>query len=66
MIISAAVKSGDKIFTGPSHSSICMHGERGFVTDTGAFLSRTEAAKHAYECGQVKYCIRFISARSGR
>ena len=25
----------------------------GFVTDTGEFLNRKDAAKHAFECGQV-------------
>lgn len=29
------------------------HGELGFVTDTGDFLSREEAAQHALECGQI-------------
>ena len=27
---------------------------QGFVTDTGEFLDRVEAAKHAIECGQIK------------
>ena len=54
MIISAAIKSGDKIYTGKKHNEIGMRGERGFVTDTGLFLSRTEAAKHAFSCGQIK------------
>lgn len=28
--------------------------EFGFVDDTGRYLTRKEAAKHAYECGQLK------------
>ena len=27
--------------------------EQGFVDDKGNFLNRSEAAKHAYECGQI-------------
>lgn len=31
-----------------------MRGERGFVTDTGLYFSRTGAAKHAFACGQIR------------
>lgn len=29
------------------------HGEQGFVDDEGRFLSRAEAAAHAFACGQI-------------
>ena len=53
MITTAAIKSGDRIHTGRKHNEIGLPGERGFVTDTGLFLSRSEAAKHAFACGQI-------------
>lgn len=34
-------------------SSIIRHGEEGFVDEKGNFLSRFDAAKHAYECKQT-------------
>ncbi|MBN1757926.1 MAG: hypothetical protein JW863_06395 [Chitinispirillaceae bacterium] len=54
MITTPAIKSGNRIYTGSKHNEIGLPGERGFVTDTGQFLSRTEAAKHAFACGQLK------------
>jgi hypothetical protein len=29
-------------------------GEQGFVTDSGEFVTREEAARIAFECGQIK------------
>lgn len=53
MIISATIKAGDRIHTGKQHNEIGFSGERGFITDYSVFLSRTDAAKHAFECGQI-------------
>lgn len=36
-------------------------GEQGFITDTGEFLGRVEAGKHALACGQCK----MIASASG-
>lgn len=30
-------------------------GEQGFITDRGVFLSREDAAAHAFECGQIDH-----------
>jgi len=65
MIKSAAIKKGDKIFSGKKHSEIIQKffeeaggfdpdDQQGFLTETGAFLNRAEAGKHAYACGQIK------------
>lgn len=75
MIKEAAIKVGNKIYTGYDHSSIMntlfkelkeekenfdekynlfMNRQEGFVTEDGTFLSRGDAAVHAYSCGQIK------------
>lgn len=36
-----------------SHGKKAHSGIQGFVTQTGEFLNREQAAKHAIECGQV-------------
>lgn len=60
MIKAPAILMNGKIYTGGScHDDIIAshkgltYGTKGFVTDTGKFVSRTEAAKIAHECGQV-------------
>jgi hypothetical protein len=37
------------------HYERCCHGKvvQGFVTDDGVFLTRQQAATHAFECGQI-------------
>jgi hypothetical protein len=68
MIKSAAVNIDGKIFTGKSHELIFREIRKtdqtvskrataaiyGFVTDTGEFMTRSEAADHAFLCGQVQ------------
>lgn len=34
-------------------SDLIREGEQGFVDEHGAFLTREEAAQHAYACGQI-------------
>jgi hypothetical protein len=65
MITTAAIKI-DQIYTGRSHAEICLSAIRdklnpvnrkvteGFLTDKNVFLTRKEAADHAFECGQIK------------
>jgi hypothetical protein len=66
MIKEAAVLKNGKIYPGRRHHN-CIHDaikdgceppitstEQGFVTDAGVFVTRTEAAKIAIECGQIK------------
>lgn len=66
MIISAAIKKDDQVYTGHRHHNIINRdnhpelpfgffkkGEQGFVDDKGNFLNREDAAKHALECGQI-------------
>lgn len=64
MIISSALKFNGKIYVGLRHHN-CIRaavvdtgikpviGEQGFITDDWKFLTRLEAAEHAFECGQV-------------
>ena len=65
-IKSAAIKWGDKIYTGLRHPTIirqmredgCSRGSvaqanQGFVTLDGEFLTREQALERAVECGQV-------------
>ena len=59
MIVAAAVKIGDMVWTGERHAPITRESDsyvsqsqQGFITDGGAFLSRAEAEAHARECGQ--------------
>ena len=69
MIVSAAIIKDGIIYTGKRHNNILcdksrpfafLHdAEQGFVTDTGEYLNRMDACKHAIECGQIKkqnYC----------
>jgi hypothetical protein len=63
MIVAAAIKKNDCVYTGMRHCNIihrfpyyfktynCIEG---FITDKGKFLNRKLAAKHAINCGQVK------------
>ena len=68
MIKNAAIKSNGSVYTGTAHYNILQKRdencnlvitdidniEYGFVTDTNVFVSREEAAKIAFECGQIK------------
>jgi len=64
MIASAAIKKGDRIWTGRRHEDVIRNmirqddempdgGVYGFVVDDGQFLDRFQAFKHAVQCGQV-------------
>lgn len=63
MIKSAAIKKDGKIYTGRRHCDILAdrsrpfgflkNGEQGFITDSEDFVDRREAAKIAFECGQI-------------
>jgi len=63
MIKSAAIFKNGIIYTGKRHCDILCDrsrpfgflkfGQQGFVDEDGNFLTRAEAAKHAYECGQI-------------
>jgi hypothetical protein len=65
MITHAAIKI-DQVFTGRSHAEIFLSATmddlkpfdrkvtEGFVNETGTFLTRKEAAQHAFECKQIK------------
>jgi len=63
----AAIMHEGKIWTGRRHHDVIrkiveecgreaapVRGEQGFVTECGKFLNRKEAAKVAFEAGQVK------------
>ena len=66
MIQEAAIRTipDMKVYTGRRHSDIIRANvnvdfafsqcEQGFITDKGEFVSRSEAAKIAYKCGQIK------------
>jgi hypothetical protein len=62
MIIAAAIKKDDKIYTDKRHYLIIWNNAKisfkneiqGFVNDKGEFLDREQAAKEALECGQIK------------
>jgi hypothetical protein len=66
MIVASAIKKDGVVYTGLRHNNILCDrsrpfgflkfGIQGFVTDTGEFLDRQQAACHAFECGQVD-CI---------
>ena len=63
MIKSAAIQKDGIIYTGRTHADILNDpdrpmgmlkiSEQGFVTDKGKFVTRSEAAKIAYECKQI-------------
>ena len=61
----AAVKRGNKVWTGKRHGPIIQQmvkegeqrilaNEQGFVTHNGEYLDRKQAFKRAVECGQIK------------
>lgn len=67
MIKAAAIMINGKIYTDDRHFRIIpvalkdnpnigliTQEMQGFVTDDGKFVDREEAAKIAYECGQIK------------
>lgn len=64
MIKEAAILKNGIIYTGKRHNIILcdksrpfqflQNGEQGFITDKGEFLNREDAAKHAFQCGQIK------------
>jgi hypothetical protein len=69
MIVKSALKATDgTVHTGHRHADIFrdrdsgkvggeryfLNAEQGFVSDTGEFLNRVDAAKHAIACGQIK------------
>lgn len=66
MITQVAVKKDGVVYTGlkgQRHDSVLCdksrpfgflkNGVQGFVDDTGKFYNRSEAAKHAFDCGQL-------------
>ncbi len=70
MIKESAIKKDGQVFTGRRHADVLhanakrnesgiiistlAEGIQGFVTISGEFLTREEAAIHALKCGQVK------------
>jgi len=76
LIKEAAIKKNGTIYTGFRHDRIikaCPFGFfknpgkvrtsiQGFVTDTGEFLNRKEAGKHAFECGQTDRLINNLTS----
>lgn len=65
-IVEAAILEGGRVWTGKRHHLIIraivadlgvdvipVTGEQGFVTDDGRFVGREEAAKIAFDAGQV-------------
>jgi len=65
MITSAAIKYNNLVCVGKNHADILFNLIKntnsggtgtvdGFITDSGNFLTRREAADHAFECGQIK------------
>ena len=64
MIVASAILKDGVIHTGRRHHNILLGakpfgaikgGLQGFVTDKGEFLDRYDAAKYAYEHGQITY-----------
>lgn len=62
MIVNAAIQKDGKTYIGKRHNLILNEtlpfgylkgGIQGFVTVTGRFVDRKEAAKIAYDCGQI-------------
>lgn len=63
MIKTAAIRQNGKLFTGKRHhliigrildTELSYTGEQGFITTSGEFLTREEAAVYAYKKGQIK------------
>ena len=64
-IVKAAIKINEKIWSGYRHSNIMADiwaenhnqeietSQQGFLTDTGRFVDRTEAADIAFKAGQI-------------
>ncbi len=65
-IVAAAINERGKVWTGRRHHEIIqaivaargraegpVYGEQGFLADNGRFVSREEAAKIAFEAGQI-------------
>ena len=78
MITAAAIKQDGQIYRGLAfkerHHDVIRQmvqnfnlprpiiGEQGFISDTGLFLSREDAATHALNCGQIK-ALKFNSTK---
>ena len=66
MIVQAAIRRGGKILVACRHGRIIQKyghsappgffsgAEQGFMTDGGEFVDRREAARIAFECGQIE------------
>lgn len=68
MITRAAIEQNGKVYIGAEgkrhdsviHDMVIIHGlpkpimgVQGFIDHTGVFLNRQDAARHAFECGQL-------------
>lgn len=70
MIKRAAILRGTKVYIGRTHSDIMIREnihydhkyEEGFVTDENKFVNRREAAKIAFECGQIKKRLNILNS----
>ena len=70
MIKEAAIKLNGKIYTGRRHNEILCdksrpkgflkYGTQGFITDAGEFVTRMQAAKIAFDCGQITEPARIL------
>ena len=65
MIITAAIKYNNVVSVGKNHADVLFNlikntdyagtgSVEGFLDDSGTFLTRREAADHAFECGQIR------------
>ncbi len=70
-IVSAAIKTEDgEVFSGERHAELIrmaiISGSEdyveGFLTEDGAFVTREEAAKIAFEAGQIKNWLPKLSS----
>jgi len=52
-IIYKGKRHKDIVMNAPKHLNIRKGGIEGFVTTSGIFLDRKEAAEVAYQCGQI-------------
>ena len=80
MISEAAIRYNGVIYTGCDHAEAIevmkvklsplpptikrIDGEEGFVTESGKFLNRTEAAKHAFACKQTKVLLEKLHSKN--
>ena len=74
MIVKAAIKYNDKVYTGKRHFSIIQdilkeypdayisQDIQGFVTDEGQFLRRAASLHHALKCGQIESVENLINS----